>query len=57
MMVVTPTLVASLAATIFVLIPPVPREEPAVETSASKVEISETTSIGCASGFVRGLEV
>ena len=57
MIVVTPALVPSFAATIFVPIPPVPREDPAEETSASKEEISVTTSIGLASGFVRGLAV
>lgn len=56
-MVVTPALVARRAATIFVLIPPVPNEEPAVDTSASRLEMSDTTSITCASGLVRGLDV
>ena len=39
MMVVTPADVASRAATIFVDIPPVPSDEPAVETSWSLVEL------------------
>lgn len=55
--VVTPALVARRAATIFVLIPPVPNEEPAEDTSAVRVEMSDTTSITCASGLVRGLDV
>lgn len=54
MTVVTPADVARRAATIFVDMPPVPRLEPAVETSASSVEMSSTTSIACASWFVRG---
>ena len=54
MTVVTPADVARRAATILVDMPPVPRFEPAVETSASRVEMSSTTSIACASGFVRG---
>ena len=54
MTVVTPAEVARRAATILVDIPPVPRVEPAEETSAARVEMSETTSIGWASGWVRG---
>ena len=48
--VVTPAEVARRAATIFVDIPPVPMVEPAVETSASRAEMSSTTSIGWAVG-------
>ena len=55
--VVTPALVANLAATILVFIPPVPRDEPAVETSAVSDEISVTTPIGRASGWILGLAV
>ena len=54
-MVVTPAEVAKLAATILVDMPPVPRTEPALETSASSAAISSTTSIARASGFLRGL--
>ena len=54
MTVVTPAEVASRAATIFVDMPPVPRAEPAEETSASIDATSSTTSIAWASGFVRG---
>ena len=50
MTVVTPAEVARRAATILVDIPPVPRLDPAEETSASREEISCTTSIGWASG-------
>src|SRR5437773_12231272 len=75
MTVVTPADVASLAATILVDMPPVPRLEPALETgafqhkhkmafwgeigagnkpsTASEV-MSSTTSMACASGWVRG---
>ena len=52
--VVTPAAVARRAATILVPMPPVPREEPALETSAASSEMSSTTSIALASGFVRG---
>ena len=54
MTVVTPAEVARRAATIFVDMPPVPREEPAEETSASSEDTSSTTSIASASGCVRG---
>ena len=54
MTVVTPAEVARRAATILVDIPPVPREDPAEETSASSDETSSTTSIAWASGLVRG---
>lgn len=54
MMVVTPAEVASRAATILVDMPPVPREEPALETSAARVLMSETTGRGRASGWLRG---
>ncbi len=54
MTVVTPALVANLAATIFVLIPPVPSADPAELTSAVSSEMSSTTSIALASGFVLG---
>ena len=54
MTVVTPAEVARRAATILVDIPPVPREEPAEETSASSDETSSTTSMAWASGLVRG---
>lgn len=75
MMTVTPADVPSLAATILVLMPPVPRDEPALETvsrevrdiemnedgdqvgdipSASTSLMSSTTSIGLASGLLRG---
>jgi hypothetical protein len=54
MIVVTPADVARRAATILVIMPPVPRAEPAVETSASRVEMSLMTSIGFAEGLVRG---
>ena len=54
MTVVTPAEVASRAATILVDIPPVPREDPAEETSASSDETSSTTSIAWASGLVLG---
>lgn len=54
MTVVTPAEVARRAATILVDIPPVPREEPAEETSASSEETSSTTSMAWASGLVRG---
>lgn len=54
MTVVTPADVARRAATILVDMPPVPRLEPALETSASMEEISSTTSIAWASGLVRG---
>lgn len=54
MTVVTPAEVARRAATILVDMPPVPREVPAEEMSASRVLMSETTSIGSASGCVRG---
>src|SRR5690242_2505581 len=54
MTVVTPALVASLAATIFVLIPPVPSADPAEFTSAVSSAMSSTTSIAFASGFVLG---
>ena len=54
MTVVTPAEVARRAATILVDMPPVPRLEPAVETSAERVEISSTTSMGWAEGWVRG---
>ena len=54
MTVVTPAEVARRAAIIFVLIPPVPREEPAVDTSAARVEISSTTSMGRAEEWIRG---
>lgn len=57
MTVATPALVASLAATIFVLIPPVPSADPADETSAVREAVSETTSIGRADGSVLGLAV
>lgn len=57
MTVVTPALVPNFAAIIFVLIPPVPRDEPEDETSASKELISVTTSIVRALGSVRGLAV
>ena len=49
MTVVTPAEVARRAATILVDIPPVPRLDPAEETSASREEISWTTSMGWAS--------
>ncbi len=52
--VVTPAEVARRAATIFVDMPPVPRAEPAVETSAARQDISCTTSIGSASRLIRG---
>ena len=45
MTVVTPAEVARRAATILVDMPPVPREEPAVDTSASREDTSWTTSI------------
>ena len=45
MTVVTPAEVARRAATILVDIPPVPREEPAEDTSASSEDTSSTTSI------------
>ncbi len=54
MMVVTPAEVPSFAAIILVLMPPVPSAEPALETSASRPPMSSTTSMGRASGFVRG---
>ena len=54
MTVVTPAEVARRAATILVDIPPVPREEPAEETSASSDDTSSTTSMAWASGLVRG---
>ncbi len=53
-MVVTPAEVASRAATILVDMPPVPRGEPEVETSTARVEMSDTTGRGLASGFERG---
>lgn len=46
MTVVTPAEVARRAATILVDMPPVPKAEPGVKTSASRVDISSTTSIG-----------
>ena len=46
MIVVVPADVASRAATILVAIPPVPRFEPADETSAWSASISGTTKIG-----------
>lgn len=57
MMVVTPALVARRAATILVPMPPVPRDEPAEETSASRAVISGTISMTVASGSLRGLAV
>ena len=54
MTVVTPAEVARRAATILVDIPPVPRDEPAEETSASSDDTSSTTSMAWASGLVRG---
>lgn len=45
MTVVTPADVARRAAIILVDMPPVPREEPAVDTSASREDTSSTTSI------------
>ena len=54
MTVVTPADVARRAATILVDMPPVPKEEPAEETSASRDLTSSTTSIAWASGLVRG---
>ena len=54
MTVVTPAEVARRAATIFVDMPPVPREEPAEETSASSDDMSFTTSMAWASGLVLG---
>ena len=45
MTVVTPAEVARRAATILVDMPPVPREEPAEDTSASREDTSLTTSI------------
>ena len=52
--VVTPAEVARRAATILVDMPPVPRAEPAEETSASREATSSTTSIAWASGLVLG---
>lgn len=54
MIVVTPADVAKRAATIFVDMPPVPRLDPVVETSAAREDISSTTSMACASGLERG---
>lgn len=54
---VTPAEVASCAAVILVDMPPVPRAEPADDTSAANVEISYTTSIGAAVGSRRGFVV
>lgn len=54
MIVVTPAEVARRAATILVPIPPVPREEPEVDTSAVRVLMLETTGSGLAFGWVRG---
>lgn len=54
MIVVTPAEVASRAATILVDMPPVPRAEPALETSTERLEMSETTSMAFAEGWVRG---
>ena len=45
MTVVTPAEVARRAATILVDMPPVPREEPVEDTSASSEDTSSTTSI------------
>ena len=54
MTVVTPALVANRAATIFVLIPPVPNALPAELTSAASSAMSSTTLMLLASGFVLG---
>ena len=54
MMVVVPADVASLAATILVAMPPIPRLEPADDTSAWRASISGTCSIGRASGNFLG---
>src|SRR2546421_13076067 len=54
MVVVVPAAVANRAATILVAMPPVPRVDPAEDTSASRESMSGTISMGCASGNFRG---
>lgn len=54
MMVDVPAEVARRAAMILVAMPPVPRAEPAEETSARRASMSATTRIGWASGNFRG---
>lgn len=52
--VVTPALAERPAAAILVPMPPVPKGEPDVDTSATRVDILETTFIGSALGLFRG---
>lgn len=52
--VVTPALVERRAAEILVLMPPVPKREPDVDTSAIRADMSATTSIGSALGLFCG---